>query len=149
MVPFGNRTRLRCKFGRKTRLFDLVTWVPMPPLFLLWPFREIDPPVTGRLPVIAQILDIARIEFRSKGEESRSERPNCKRYLDSIPLIFSRRSIEPFVLWVKGGNCKIHDLHFANGTVSTSWFNHDGAHWFHGKTLPIQFHICTFFGFQN
>jgi hypothetical protein len=44
--------------------------------------------VTGLLPVIAQILDIALIGFGSKLEKSRSGGPNCKRYFGYKTRIF-------------------------------------------------------------
>lgn len=59
--PFGIRIRMRCKFGRNSRLVMLVTCVPMPPLFLLCPLRLMDLPLVGRLPVIAQILAMVRV----------------------------------------------------------------------------------------
>jgi hypothetical protein len=45
----------------------LVTGVPMPPLFLDCPLRLMMLPLTGRLPVIAQIL--AMISSWLKGRE--------------------------------------------------------------------------------
>lgn len=54
--PFGSFTRIRCKFGRNLRFVMLVTCVPIPPLFLDWPLRLMIEPLTGRRPVIAQIL---------------------------------------------------------------------------------------------
>lgn len=59
--PEARRTRTRCRFGRNLRLVVLVTWVPMPPLFLDWPLRWMMEPVVGRLPVIAQILAMTEI----------------------------------------------------------------------------------------
>ncbi len=51
--------RMRCKLGRNLRFVMLVTCVPMPPLFLLSdPCGLMMLPLTGRLPVIAQILAI-------------------------------------------------------------------------------------------
>jgi hypothetical protein len=59
--PLGNFTRTRCKLGRKVRLFTLTNCKPMPPDFLLMPLRMIIPPLRGRLPVIAQILDMGTL----------------------------------------------------------------------------------------
>lgn len=53
--PFAVRMRMRCRFGRNLRGVMLVTCVPMPPLFLLCPLRLMREPLTGRLPVIAQM----------------------------------------------------------------------------------------------
>jgi len=54
--PLAVLIRIRCRLGRNLRFVMLVTWVPIPPLFLDWPFRLMIEPLTGRRPVIAQIL---------------------------------------------------------------------------------------------
>ena len=56
--PLFKRTRMRWTLGRNFRRVFFTRLVPMPPLFLVRPFRVIRPPLTGRLPVIAQIRDI-------------------------------------------------------------------------------------------
>ena len=54
--PLAVLMRIRWRFGRNLRFVILVTCVPMPPLFFDCPFRLMIEPLTGRRPVIAQIL---------------------------------------------------------------------------------------------
>lgn len=79
--PEARRTRMRCRLGRNLRLVVLVTCVPMPPLFFAWPLRWMIEPVVGRLPVIAQILDMLEIGLRNGEEMVRAgpwQEPNGK-----------------------------------------------------------------------
>ncbi len=64
--PLGSLTLIHCRLGRNRRVVRLVTWVPMPPLFLDWPLRLIILPLVGRLPVIAQIRAMVLLELKGR-----------------------------------------------------------------------------------
>ena len=57
--------------------------------------------------------------------------------------------VEPLVVWIKGRNGGIDDLHFTYGAMAAAGLDHDGSHRFDGEELAIEFDEGLAFGFED